>query len=223
MSTLKTIEPLILTLRGQKVILDADLAEAYGVQTRRLNEQVKRNADRFPEDFMFQLTEAEWGNLKSQFATSSSETSGSLRSQIVTLNTEEPENKGVGLSRSQIVTTSEGAGLRSQIATLKRGRGQHRKYMPYVFTEHGALMAASVLNSPKAVEMSVFVVRAFVKMREQLAANAEILKRLAEIDKTLLEHNDALQVIWEQLQPLLVPPDPPKKGRIGFNAHVDSE
>ncbi len=84
-------------------------------------------------------------------------------------------------------------------------------------------MAASVLNSPKAVEMSVFVVRAFVKMREQLATNSEILKRLAEIDKTLLEHNDALQVIWEQLQPLLVPPDPPKKGRIGFDAHLEKE
>jgi len=93
--------------------------------------------------------------------------------------------------------------------------------MPYVFTEHGAIMAASVLNSPKAVEMSVFVVRAFVKMREQLAANVEILRRLAEIDKTLLEHNDALQVIWNQLQPLLVPPDPPKKGKIGFDAHLD--
>ena len=203
MSELKTIEPLILTLRGQKVILDADLAEAYGVETKVLNQAVKRNANRFPEDFMFQLTEAEWG---------------SLRSQIVTLNTEEPENKGVGSNRSQIATTSEGAGLRSQIATLKTGRGQHRKYMPYVFTEHGALMAASVLNSPKAVEMSVFVVRAFVKMREQLAVNAEILKRLAEIDKTLLEHNDALRVIWEQLQPLLVPPDPPKTGKIGFDA-----
>ena len=185
MSELKTIEPLILTLRGQKVILDADLAEAYGVQTRRLNEQVKRNAERFPEDFMFQLTEMEWSNLMSQFATSSLE--------VV---------EGDGQSWSQIVTTSHGG----------------RRKRPYVFTEHGAIMAASVLNSPKAVEMSVFVVRAFVKMREQLAANAEILKRLAEIDRTLLEHNDALQVIWKQLQPLLMPPDPPKKGKIGFDA-----
>ena len=212
MSELKTIEPLILTLRGQKVILDADLAEAYGVQTRRLNEQVKRNADRFPEDFMFQLTPAEWGNLKSQFATSSLEPvhnheDNGNRSQIVT-------------GCAQLVVNEEDNGNRSQIATTSHGG---RRKLPFVFTEHGALMAASVLNSPKAVEMSVFVVRAFVKMREQLAANAEILKRLAEIDKTLLEHNDALQVIWEQLQPLLVPPDPPKKGRIGFDAHLDSE
>ena len=214
MSDLKTIEPLILTLRGQKVILDADLAEAYGVQTRRLNEQVKRNADRFPEDFMFQLTPAEWGNLKSQFATSSLEPvhnheDNGNRSQIVT-------------GCSQLVVNEEDKGNRSQIAT---GSQRHRdpRALPRVFTEHGAIMAASVLNSPKAVEMSVFVVRAFVKMREQQAVNAEILKRLAEIDKTLLEHNDALQVIWEQLQPLLVPPDPPRKGRIGFDAHLEKE
>ncbi len=168
MSTLKTIEPLILTLRGQKVILDSDLAEAYGVTTKRLNEQVKRNADRFPEDFMFRLTEVE---------------------------------------KTEVVANCD------HLRKLK-----FSPQLPFVFTEHGALMAASVLNSPKAVEMSVFVVRAFVKMREQLAANAEILKRLAEIDKTLLEHNDALRVIWEQLQPLLVPSDPPKKGKIGFDA-----
>ena len=173
MSTLKTIEPLILTLRGQKVIVDADLAEAYGVTTKRLNEQVKRNADRFPEDFMFRLTEVE---------------------------------------KTEVVANCD------HLQKLK-----FSPQFPFVFTEHGALMAASVLNSPKAVEMSVFVVRAFVKMREQLAANAEILKRLAEIDKTLLEHNDALQVIWEQLQPLLAPPDPPQKGRIGFNAHLKED
>ena len=194
MSELTTIEPLILTLRGQKVILDADLAEAYGVETKRLNEQVKRNSDRFPEDFMIQMTREEWVNLKSQIVISSSEP----------------------------VEGKSDRGNRSQIAT---GSQKHRdpRALPLAFTEHGAIMAASVLNSPKAVEMSVFVVRAFVQIREQLAANAEILKRLAEIDKTLLEHNDALQVIWEQLQPLLAPPDPPKKGRIGFDAHVDSE
>jgi len=173
MSDPKPIEPLILTLRGQKVILDADLAEAYGVETKVLNQAVKRNADRFPEDFMFRLTEAE---------------------------------------KSEVVTNCD------HLQKLK-----FSPQLPAVFTEHGAIMAASVLNSPKAVEMSVFVVRAFVQIREQLAANAEILKRLAEIDRTLLEHNDALRVIWEQLQPLLVPPDPPKKGQIGFNAHVESE
>jgi len=161
MSNLKTIEPLILTLRAQKVILDADWAEVYGGSAKRLNEQFKRKADRFPEDFMFQMT----------------------------------------------------------------GSQQHRdpRALPRVLTEQGAIMEATVLNSPKAVEMSVFVVRAFVQIREPLAAHAEILHRLAAIDKTLLEHNDALQVIWEQLQPLLEPPDPPKKRRIGFNPHLGME
>ena len=195
MSELKPIEPLILTLRGQRVILDADLAEIYGVPIKRLNEQVKRNADRFPEDFLFQLTVDEWS---------------SLRSQIATLN-EDLDYQGDVKNRSQIVTSSED------------GRGQHRKYMPYAFTEHGAIMAATVLNSPEAVAMSVFVVRAFVLMRERLAANAEILRRLAEIDKTLLEHNGALSVIWEQLQPLLTPPPEPPRRKIGFDFYQKDE
>ncbi len=182
----KPIDTLIFTIRGQKVLLDSDLAEIYGVTTKRLNEQVKRNNDRFPEDFMFQLTAKEWENLKSQIATSS-------------LEGERPE------------------ALRSQIATLKTGRGRHRKFLPYAFTEHGAIMAATVLNSPEAVTMSVYVVRAFVQMREQMASNREILKRLAEIDQTLLQHDQALQVIWTQLQPLLAPPPEPEKRRIGFH------
>ncbi|HEY1717162.1 MAG TPA: ORF6N domain-containing protein [Verrucomicrobiae bacterium] len=169
----KPIESLIFTLRGQKVILDADLAELYDVPTKRLNEQVKRNADRFPEDFLFQLTR------------------------------EEAEE----MQRS-----------RSQFATLKRG--QNLKYLPFAFTEHGAIMAATILNSPEAVAMSVFVVRAFLQMREQLAANAAILKRLAEIDRTLLEHDSALRAIWTKLQPLLAPPPEPPRRRIkGFNPH----
>ena len=167
----KPISALILNLRGQKVILDADLAELYGVPTKRLNEQVKRNADRFPKDFLFQLSKEE---------------------------------------------AEEIQGSRSQIATLKQG--QNIKYLPRAFTEHGAIMAATVLNSPEAVAMSVFVVRAFMQMREQLAANAAILKRLAEIDKTLLQHDSALRATWTKLQPLLAPPPEPPKRRIGFNA-----
>jgi hypothetical protein len=159
------------------------------VQTKVLNQAVKRNADRFPEDLVFQLTEQEWRNLKSQ---------------IVTSSLEHAEADDIG-------------SLRSQFVTLKTGRGQHRKYMPFAFTEHGALMAAMVLNSQEAVAMSLFVIRAFVRMREQLAANAAILKRLAEIDKTLLEHDQALGLIWEQLQPLLAPPPDPPKRRIGFH------
>jgi len=183
----KPLESLILTLRGRKVMLDADLAELYGVPAKRLNEQVKRNADRFPEDFMFQLTFQEWGNLKAQFATSSSE--------VI-------ENEGDGIMRSQIATASK----------------RNLRHLPYAFTEHGAIMAATVLNSPQAVTMSVYVVRAFMQMREQLAANAAILKRLAEIDQTLLEHDQALRAIWTKLQPLLAPlPEAPRR-RIGFIA-----
>jgi hypothetical protein len=190
MNELKRIEPLILTLRNQKVILDVDLAEIYGVPTKRLNEQVKRNEDRFPEDFTFQLTAQEWSNIKSQISISSGDETT-------------PEN------RSQFATSSQ----------------KHRdpRFLPRVFTEHGAIMASTVLSSPEAVAMSVFVVRAFVRMREQLAANAAILKRLAEIDKTLLEHDHALGVIWEQLQPLLAPPPEPPKRRIGFDCHRKDE
>jgi len=177
----KPIETLILSIRNQKVILAPDLADVYAVETRALNQAVKRNAERFPEDFIFQLTAGEFSALKE-----AGKVSGDGR-----------------------------AALRSQIVILESGR--HAKYPPFAFTEHGAIMAATVLNSPEAVAMSVFVVRAFMQMREQLAANAAILKRLAEIDKTLLEHDSALRVIWTKLQPLLAPPPEPPRRRIGFN------
>jgi hypothetical protein len=170
MSNNAPLEDLILTVRGHKVLLDADLAGIYGVPTKRLNEQVKRNIERFPEDFRFQLTGEE------------AEAAQRSRSQFATLN-----------------------------------RGQNIKYLPHAFTEHGAIMAATVLNSPEAVKMSLFVVRAFVKMREQLAANAGILKRLATIDRTLLDHDDALRLLWRKLQPLLAPPPDPPRKEIGFH------
>jgi hypothetical protein len=185
----KPIESLILNIRNQKVILDADLAELYGVQTKVFNQAVKRNPDRFPQDFLFQLTAQEWGNLKSQIVTSSLEVA---------------EKEDVAPNWSQFVTSS------------KRHRGA--AYRPNAFTEHGAIMAATVLNSPEAIAMSVFVVRAFMQMREHLASNAAILKRLVEIDKTLLEHDSSLRTIWTKLQPLLAPPPEPPKRRIGFNA-----
>lgn len=188
------LDSLILTLRQQKVILDADLAGLYGVPTKRINEAVKRNAGRFPADFMFQLAAQECSNLKSQIATSNVQSTGS-----------QPDEA-----------------LRSQFATLKGGRGQHRKYLPYAFTEHGAIMAATVLNSPEAVTMSLYVVRAFIQMREQITANTEVLKRLAEIDQTLLKHDKSLQIIWRELQPLLSPPPVPPKREIGFHAKEDA-
>jgi hypothetical protein len=116
---------------------------------------------------------------------------------------------------AQTASMTAARNLRSQTVILKRG--QHAKYTPYGFSEHGAIMAATVLNSKEAVAMSVYVVRAFVQMREHLAANTEILKRLSEMDKTLLEHDQALVAIWTKLQPLLNPPPEPPKPRIGFH------
>ena len=166
MKPAKPLDSMILTIRGHKVLVDADLADIYGVPTRRLNEQVKRNADRFPGDFLFQLTVSE---------------------------------------KQEVVANCD------HLARLK-----FAKTLPWAFTEHGAIMAAMVLNSSQAVAMSVYVVRAFILMREQLVANAAVLKRLAEIDKTLLQHDSALRDIYRKLLPLLQPPPMPPKRRIGF-------
>ena len=160
------LETLILTLRNQKVLLDADLAAIYGVPTRALNQAVKRNAARFPKDFLFQLTHQE---------------------------------------KKEVVTNCD------HLARLK-----FSPVRPYAFTEHGALMVANVLNSARAVKMSVYVVRAFIKQREMLMAQADILKQLAQMDKKLLQHDEVLKVIWTELQPLLQPPPSPPKPRIGF-------
>jgi len=195
----KPIESLILNLRNQKVILDADLAELYDVPTYRFNEAFKRNRQRFPDDFAFQLTAKEFADLRSQMTAANS-------SQIAMSSSQAAENEGSAPNWSQFVTSS------------KRRRGA--AYRPWAFTEHGALMAANILRSERAIEMSLYVIRAFVKMREQLAANAAILKRLAEIDKTLLEHDQGLRTIWTKLQPLLAPPPELPRRRIkGFNPH----
>ena len=138
----------------------------YGVETRALNQAVKRNVERFPEDFTFQLSAAE---------------------------------------KSEVITNCD------HLARLRFAKSR-----PFAFTEHGAIMAATILNSPQAVSMSVYVVRAFIQMREQLAANAAILKRLAEIDKTLLRHDVTLRDIYQKLLPLLQPAPTPPKRRIGF-------
>ena len=180
----------IFTIRSHRVILDSDLARLYGVPTFRLNEAAKRNAGKFPEDFRFQLTHDELADLISQSAISS---------------TEDADHKPASPMSSQIAMTSK----------KRAGR-----YLPWAFTEHGALMAANILRSPRATEMAIYVVRAFVKQREALTTNAVILKRLAEIDKTLLEHDSGLRMLWHRLQPLLAPPPPPPeppKRKIGYH------
>ena len=185
----ESLEPLILVIRNQRVILDADLARLYGVTTKVFNQAVKRNVSRFPQDFAFQLTTAEVTNLRSQTVTSNQETLEDY---------EDTEN------RSQIVTGSQ----------------KHRdpRFRPWAFTEHGALMAANILRSDRAVDMSVFVIRAFVRLREHVVANQAILKRLAEIDRTLLQHDSSLLDLYEKLLPLLQPLPDHHKRRIGFQS-----
>jgi hypothetical protein len=182
------VQPLIRTIRGQKVILDADLAALYEVPTFRFNEAVKRNADRFPKDFRFRLNREEFACLRA----------------------------GVMAARPDDADNQEDATDSSQIA-MSSGKRRSAVYLPWAFTEHGALMAANILSSPRAVEMSVFVIRAFVRMREALATNAAILKRLAEIDRTLLVHDTALRDLYGKLRPLLSPPPEPEKPKIGFH------
>ena len=158
------IEPLIRTIRGQQVLLDSDLAILYGVETKRLNQQVKRNIERFPEDFMFQLTQEEVTCSRSQIATLNERTN--LRSQIVTLNTENHS-------------------LKSQNATLNK-RGQNVKYLPYAFTENGIAMLSSVLRSPIAIQVNIRIMRAFTAMRQFIASNAQIFQRLDVMEQNQL-------------------------------------
>ena len=176
LEVLEPVEPLIRELRGERVILDADLARVYGVPTKRLNEQVRRNAERFPQDFMFRLTETEADSLRSQFA------------------------------------------------TLKSGRGQHRKYLPHAFTEHGAIMAANVLNSPEAMQMSVFVVRAFLKMRAALTDTRALAKKLTDLEgelkKRLDVHEVAIVEVLQRVMAILDPPPQPEPPKREMGLHV---
>lgn len=164
---IERVESAIYLIRGQRVMLDSDLALIYGVTTKRLNEQLKRNVDRFPPDFAFQLM---------------------------------PE---------------EVARLRSQIATSKKGRGG-RRYCPWAFTEHGVIMLASVLNSDIAVQASVRVVRAFIRLREMVAANAQLAGKLQELERRLDSHNEAIVGLFAALKRLLEPDAKPKR-EIGFH------
>ena len=166
MFLLRKIENRILLIRGEKVIVDADLSEFYGVATKRLNEQVKRNANRFPDDFMFQLTKNE---------------------------------------KSEVVANCD------HLENLK-----HSKALPYAFTEHGAIMAASVLNTPRAIEVSVFIVRAFIKLRQFIAGQKELQREISRIEKRLAEHDEQIVELVDLIRRLLNPDPLPKKRRIGF-------
>jgi hypothetical protein len=164
------IEKSILLIRGEKVLIDTDLASFYGVSTKRLNEQVRRNRNRFPEDFIFQLNQEE---------------------------------------KNEVVANCD------HLNNLK-----YSKSLPYVFTEHGALMAASVLNTPRAVEVSVFIVRAFVKLRKVISEHKELTRKISQIERRLIEHDDQLIQIIQALKQLLNPNLPPKRYRIGFLLHA---
>ncbi len=162
---IEQIEPLIKIMRGQKVIFDNDLSRLYGVTTKRLNEQVRRNIERFPDDFLFQLT---------------------------------PE---------------EVAGMRSQIATASKRNVRHQ---PFAFTEHGAFMAATVLNSPQAIEMSVFVVRTFVKLRHLVLGHQELAAKLDQLERKVAGHDESIQQIVAAIRQLMAAPEP-KPQRMGFH------
>ena len=158
----------IYIIRGKKVILDHDLANLYGVETKRLNEQVKRNIEKFPDDFLFQLSTDEFKNLKSQFATSSS------------------------------------------------GWGGRRK-PPYVFTEYGALQAANILKSEKAIKMSVYIVRAFIRLREAILSNAELSRKIELLEKRLGDHDKILTSLVNEIKRMIDAPKPKSKNKtIGF-------
>jgi hypothetical protein len=158
----------IVLIRGQRVVLDTDLAAFYGETTKRFNQQVSRNRARFPQDFMFQLSDEEF------------------------------------------------AALRLQSATLKPGRGQHRKYLPYAFTEHGAIMAATLLNSPRATALSIYVVRAFVELRGLLSANKELAVKVHALERKVSVHERNIAELADAMAELLATPAPPPKRPIGF-------
>jgi len=168
---LERIEQKILLIREQKVMLDSDLADLYGVQVGVLNQAVKRNLNRFPTDFMFQLTDVEWECLRSQFV------------------------------------------------ILNKGRGRHRKYMPYVFTEHGILMLSSVLRSDRAVEVNIQIMRTFVRLRNMLSSHANLAKKLTELEG---KYDENFRVVFDALRQLMSPPET-KKRRIGFIVHEDEK
>ncbi|MBE6361877.1 MAG: ORF6N domain-containing protein [Treponema bryantii] len=192
--TTQIIEDKIFTIRGVQVMLDKDLAELYGVETKRINEQVKRNIERFPEEFCFQLTKEEVESLRSQIVTLSS-MNETLRSQIATLNNENQ------ILRSQIVISkSENADLKSQNATSSSQNWGGTRKLPYAFTEQGVAMLASILKSETAVKVSIQIMNAFVQMRHFLAANGSLFTRLDSVEKLQIETEEKLNRNIVQIQ-----------------------
>ena len=185
--SVQLIERRIYLIRGQKVMLDFDLAELYGVTTSRLNEQVTRNRKRFPEDFMFRLTRAEAEVLRSQFAIS---------------NTETPHLRG----KNEI--------LRSQIVTSSSERGG-RRYLPRAFTEQGVAMLSTVLNSEQAIEVNIAITRAFVRLRQMLETNEELNRKFVAVIRKLSTHDKYFRVVFDELKKLTEKPASPKR-QIGF-------
>lgn len=179
-SSKEQIERGILLLRGQRVMLDSDLAELYGVPTKVLNQAVKRHRKRFPSDFMFRLTPREAKFL-----------------------------------RSQVVISIEADSLRSQIVTSNKGRGG-RRYAPLVFTEQGVAMLSSVLNSERAVQVNVAIMRAFVRLRRMLATHKELAQKLEELERKTEGHDQQIHSIFEAIRRMMAPPSLPRR-RIGFH------
>ena len=177
----EVIENKIYLFRGHKVMLDRDLAKLYGVASKRLNEQVKRNINRFPNDFMFQLT---WHEAQS------------LRSQFATLNNSSKETE-----------------------TVKSMRGRHAKYLPRVFTEQGVAMLSSVLNSERAIQVNIAIMRAFVKLRLILSTHKELTHKLNELERKSERHDTEIQSIFEAIRQLMTPSVHKPKRRIGFHPH----
>jgi len=175
------IERRILIVRGHKVMLDCDLAQLYGVETFNLNKAVKRNSERFPGDFMLQLTKKE---------------AYALRFQIGIL---KPEDQ-----------------TKAQSVDIKPGRGQHRKYLPYVFTEQGVAMLSSVLRSKQAIQVNIAIMRAFVKLKEMISTNKELAYKLSQLEQKLEKHDGEIKVVFNAIRQLMTPTEP-KKRKIGFN------
>ena len=159
------IEKKILLIRGEKVMLDSELAELYGVEVKHLKRQVRRNISRFPEDFMFQLLKEEYESLRRHFG------------------------------------------------TLKRG--EHSKYLPYVFTEQGVAMLSSVLNSERAVQVNIAIMRVFVKIREILSTHKELAHKLADLERKIERHDGEIKAVFDAIRQLMIPPEPKRK-KIGF-------